>query len=312
MPETCQLPLFSKAQCDEFAHSTKGHIPLRGRLTDEPVTGQLLKWIGNKQRFAHQIAAFLGSNFGTYFDPFLGSGSVLATMAPRRGIASDSFKPLVEIWVALKNAPQALNEWYLERYKFFKSGTKIEQYEKIKASYNKRPNGADLLFLSRSCYGGVVRFRQSDGYMSTPCGVHDPIPPAKFGARVSAWHPRVMGTEFLCTEFEDAMTQAKRGDLIYCDPPYSYSQSILYGAQGFSFERLIEVIEKCKCRGVDVALSIDGTKKSGSVNCHLAIPKELFKREVTVNCGRSMLRRFQMKEHTLEDEVVTDRLLLTF
>ncbi len=37
----------------------------------------------------------------------------------------------------------------------------------------------------------------------------------------------------------------------------------------------------------------------------------LFEKEVFVNCGRSMLKRFQMGGKTLEGEVVTDRLLLT-
>lgn len=46
--------------------------------------------------------------------------------------------------------------------------------------------------------------------------------------------------------------------------------------------------------------------------CALSIPSELFKREVFVNCGRSMLKRFQMTEKTLESEVVADRLLLTY
>ncbi len=61
-----------------------------------------------------------------------------------------------------------------------------------------------------------------------------------------------------------------------------------------------------------MALSIDGSKKSGNLICNIDIPKELFKREVTVNCGRSMLRRFQLKNQTLEAEVVFDRLLLTW
>ena len=46
--------------------------------------GQLLKWIGNKQRFAQGIIAHLPARFGTYFEPFLGSGAVLAALAPRR------------------------------------------------------------------------------------------------------------------------------------------------------------------------------------------------------------------------------------
>jgi DNA adenine methylase len=108
------------------------------------------------------------------------------------------------------------------------------------------------------------------------------------------------------------MKLPKPGDLVYCDPPYNDTQSILYGAQSFSLRRLLEVITDCKQRGVYVALSIDGTKKSGNHICNLPISKDLFEREVFVNCGRSMLRRFQMGGQSLEGEVVADRLLLTF
>jgi DNA adenine methylase len=72
--------------------------------------------------------------------------------------------------------------------------------EAIKASYNASPNAADLLFLCRSCYGGVVRFRQADGYMSTPCGIHNPVSPEAFSKRVNEWHLRVRGARFLHAE----------------------------------------------------------------------------------------------------------------
>jgi DNA adenine methylase len=42
------------------------------------------------------------------------------------------------------------------------------------------------------------------------------------------------------------------------------------------------------------------------------IPEGLFRREVLIDCGRSMLRRFQMNGRTLEREVVADRLMLTY
>ncbi len=278
----------------------------------KPFKSQLLKWIGNKQRFAHEIASYFPVTMGTYFEPFLGSGAVLGTLAPERGVGADGFKPLAEIWTTLRRSPSSLKRWYSERWHQFKSGEKVEQYEKIKASYNAAPNGPDLLFICRSCYGGVVRFRQRDGYCSTPCGVHDPIHPDSFGGRVDVWHRRTSGSEFVHAHYEETMLRAKRGDVIYCDPPYTHSQTILYGAQAFSLERLFEVTAECKARGVKVALSIDGTKRTGTHLCDLPIPDGLFEREIFVNCGRSMLRRFQMAGESLENEVVHDRLLLTY
>jgi DNA adenine methylase len=277
-----------------------------------PFKAQLLKWIGNKQRFAHEIVSYLPEEFGTYMEPFLGSGAVLATLAPERAIASDAFLPLVEIWKTLHDDPELLKRWYSDRWMLSKEGDKVERYEAIKASYNASPNGADLLFLSRSCYGGVVRFRKRDGYMSTPCGAHDPISPESFAKRVDEWHRRTAGAKFEHMEYGEALSLAREGDVVYCDPPYTHTQAILYGAQSFSLVDLLDAIADCKARGVFVALSIDGTKRSGDVICDLPIPSGLFERELLVNCGRSMLRRFQMSGQSLESEVVADRLLLTY
>ena len=75
---------------------------------------------------------------------------------------------------------------------------------------------------------------------------------------------------------------------------------------------MLKEIEKAKSKGVRIALSIDGNKKSGNYLCDLPIPKGLFENEIFVDCGRSMLRRFQLEGQTLESEVVSDRLLLTY
>ena len=278
----------------------------------KPFRTQLLKWIGNKQRFAHEIVSYFPAGFGTYFEPFLGSGAVLGTLAPKAAVGSDVFKPLIEIWQALRDEPDSLQRWYAERWERTKHMPKEAVYEEVKASYNARPNGADLLYLCRSCYGGVVRFRKADGYMSTPCGVHQPITPASFAKRADEWRRRCKNVDFVHADYAEAMERAAEGDLIYCDPPYLDTQTILYGAQSFSLAKLFATIEACKARGVFVALSIDGTKRSGEKNCRVPIPDGLFETEAFVNCGRSMLRRFQMAGQTLEEEVVADRLLLTY
>jgi DNA adenine methylase len=277
-----------------------------------PGTGQLLKWIGNKHRFAKEIVSYFPQKYKVYREPFLGSGAVLGTLAPENGVGSDSFEPLIEIWTTLRQDPDRLKRWYSHRWHRFTSGDKAEEYEKIKSRYNSQPNGADLLFLSRACYGGVVRFRKADGHISTPCGVHDPISPAAFARRVEEWHARTAGTTFAVQEYGRAMEAAEKGDLVYCDPPYTFTQSILYRAQSFDLADLFRATRECKRRGVYVALSIDGTKRSGSLVCDVPIPSGLFEREVMIHCGRSMLKRFQMNGKTLEKEIVHDRLLLTY
>lgn len=281
-----------------------------GQIT--PFKTQLIKWVGNKQRYADQIISHFPRSYGTYFEPFLGSAGVLANLAPSQAVGSDVFAPLMEIWQCLAETPETLKDWYASRWKWFQAGDPTERYEKIKADYNANPNGADLLFLSRACYGGVVRFRKKDGLMSTPLGSHPVIKPEKFSRRVEMWRPRIAGTRFMRRDYLEAFSEAQTGDLIYCDPPYAHSQSILYGAQRFRLDELMEAIAGAKARGVCVALSIDGTKKSGNTYCDIPFPDDLFEQEHFVNIGRSMLKRFQMDGQSLEAEVVRDRLLLTY
>lgn len=274
--------------------------------------GQLLKWIGNKQKFAAALIRYFPDDFGTYYEPFLGSGAVLATLAPRNAVASDVFLPLVQIWQQLHADVETLIQWYAERHALIEFMGKKEAYDQVLASYNAGPNGADLLFLSRVCYGGVVRFRKGDGAMSTPCGPHTPMPVENFAERARIWAARTVGAQFVHGDFAEVLKTAKKGDLCYADPPYSDSQTILYGAQAFSLQRLFESIADCKKRGVRVALSIDGTKQSGSKTVAMPVPEGLFEREVFVQLGSSMLKRFQLADQNGDEHHVSDRLLLTY
>ena len=258
-----------KTQAELF---TVEEAPLPSSGGTKPFRTQLLKWVGNKQTQADAIISCFPKHFETYFEPFLGSGGILGVLAPRQAIASDSFSPLVQIWETLRRDKEQLKHNYAERHALIAQLGKKEAYATVLASYNLNPNGADLVFLCRACYGGVVRFRKSDGFMSTPVGVHDPVHPESFEKRVDVWHARTKGVSFLNLDFAKAMEQALPGDLVYCDPPYVDSQTILYGAQAFSLQRLFESIAACKAKGVNVALSIDGTKYSGRKICDVPIP----------------------------------------
>ena len=170
--------------------------------------------------------------------------------------------------------PERLLSSYTQSWNAFqqdREGT----YEGVKARFNSKPTAEDLLFLSRSCYGGVIRFRK-DGYMSTPCGPHRPVTPESLEHRVTLWRKRTAGAEFFCADFEETMERAGEGDLIYCDPPYFDTQAILYGAQAFTLERLYAAVERAKARGAFVALSIDGKKKSGTKTVEIEPPQGLF------------------------------------
>lgn len=273
--------------------------------------GGVLKWIGNKQRFAEEIAAALPREGRRYIEPFVGSAAVTATVAPRVGVAADVLAPLVGIHATVQARPEALVEAYAQRRAQFLAGDRDAVYRAVRDRYNADPNPDDLLFLARTCYGGVIRFRLG-GAMNTPCGPHRPIPPESLAVRVAAFRARLAGTTFVVSDFAPMMDDAGPGDVVYCDPPYSDSEGTLYGAQHFRLERLLDAIARAKARGARVALSIDGSKRSGAKVIDLALPEGLFASAAMIRVGRSMLRRFQLGGQTLEGEVVADRLLRTW
>jgi DNA adenine methylase len=90
-------------------------MPQPGETSPQPRTkphGQLLKWVGNKYRFANQIVATFPDRFNTYIEPFVGTGAVLATLLPQKAIASDALRPLIEFWDLVKHDPRSLVEAY--------------------------------------------------------------------------------------------------------------------------------------------------------------------------------------------------------
>ncbi len=271
---------------------------------------QLLKWIGNKQKSSTYIASIFPESYNRYFEPFLGSGAILGAMGPHEGIAGDVLKPLIDMWILLQNEPERLYKHYKKLWEAYIDDPE-GVYNKVLASFNKNHNPLDFAFLSRTCYGGVVRFTKQ-GKMSTKVGPHRAISPQSFGERMTLWRNRVKHTKFYCASYQETMAMAKEGDIIYCDPPYVDTQAILYGAQEFKLKDLFKEIEKAKRKGAKIALSIDGHKKSGSKVIELDTPDGLFERELLINNGSSMLKRFQKKDEVMIGEDVHDRLLLTW
>lgn len=270
----------------------------------------LFKYIGNKYRSAKRIVEIFPKNIETYYEPFVGSAAVLGELGPKKSVASDTCRPLIELWRAVQNDPQRLLDSYYENWKKYQRN-KLDAYEEAKKRFNDKNNPYDFLFISRACYGGVIRFRK-DGYLSTPLGPHQIISPESFSKRLTVWRSLVRNTEFVCADFSEVIQSAGDRDLIYCDPPYIDSQKILYGAQSFVLERLFAVLSEAKDRGARAVVSIDGEKKSGAKSVFVDPPAELFEVEAYISLGGSMLKRFWNGGMDMVSEHVRDRLLVSF
>ena len=281
----------------------------------------LLKWIGNKQRFAELIVSYMPTEFNNYYEPFLGSGAVMAEllysdenkMYPHfsHAYGSDVLPFLIGIFDIVKNEPAVLIDYYKSEIEQYMQDRNTKYFE-IRDRFNANHNALDFCLLSRTCYSGIIRFRKSDGYMSTPIGPHKPISPDTFMKRVNLCHQLLEKASFATMDFAKAMSQATAGDVIYCDPPYTHSQGIIYGAQSFKIDQLWDTIRDCKQRGVKIMLSLNGTRESRKKNISVEIPDDLFKRKIIIDCGTSMIDRLQNTGKIMTNENVDDLLMLTW
>jgi len=281
----------------------------------------LLKWIGSKQRFAETIVGYMPQSFSNYYEPFLGSGAVLGELLRQSkerffpsfemAFAYDVLPFLIDVFSITKESPEILAEYYTNAIREYYLSPERE-YEVIRNRFNLDHNALDFCLLSRTCYSGIIRFRKADGYMSTPRGPHKPLLPASFEERVQLWSALIQKVEFATLGFNESMKYPQKEDVVYCDPPYTHSQGILYGAQGFNIEDLWLRVEECKKRGAYVIVSLNCLRESKSKDISVSYPEGLFEREILIDCGSSMIDRLQNKGHSMENGKVHDKLLLTW
>ena len=58
-----------------------------------------VKWAGGKKRILPQLLKLAPKNFGTYYEPFLGGGSMLLALRPKNAVVGDQNAQLVNPWI---------------------------------------------------------------------------------------------------------------------------------------------------------------------------------------------------------------------
>ncbi len=265
----------------------------------------VIKWSGSKRKVANFIGEFIPDS-GTYFEPFLGGGSVLGSLGKRKSIAGDQIPELIGIWNLIKSDPKHLAKHYQRNWnKLQKDG--YLHYNKVRDRFNKDRNPEDLLFLSRTCVNGLIRFNTSgefnNSYHHTRPGIH----PETLNGILLTWSDLVSRTNFISTDYENLLVKAKAGDTVYMVPPYMGNKG-RYKNEAFDFERLwsnLDILNKRKVRWI---LSLDGNSGDRDYSSELEKPMELSKVVYKIDGESSAFPR--LLKGRLDD--VTESLFLNF
>ena len=207
-----------------------------------------LKWAGGKYSLVEHIQARL-PQANKLIEPFVGAGSVFLNTQYKRYLLND-INPDALINDARSFFDGKRNEekmYYALREEF--NATEDEYYRAIL-----------FLYLNRHGYNGLCRY-SLQGRFNVPFGRYKkPYFPED---EMFVFSEKSQKATFTCLPFEKVFSRARRGNVIYCDPPYAPISKTAaftsYAARSFgqeSQEKLAELATRAsKKRGIPVLIS---------------------------------------------------------
>jgi len=144
-----------------------------------------------------------------------------------------------------------------------------------------------LLFLTRTCVNGLIRFNQNGEFNNSLHYTRKGIHPKKLRGVLSNWSEVIQNTIFTSKDYQSILSLVKKRDFVYLDPPYFHTNGRYYGR--IDFDQFLQFLEKLNKREVKFALSFDG--KRGDKNYTVDFPRELYKRHLYIESGNSTFKK---------------------
>lgn len=220
-----------------------------------------LKWAGNKFRVMDEIHEMLPPEGKRLIEPFAGSAAVFLNTNYQRYLITDSNPDLINLYNHLKKEGNDFIR-YCKRYFSAKNNTP-ERYYYLRDQFNKttdiRKRSALFVYLNRHGYNGLCRYNAKGGF-NVPFGRYKaPYFPQK---EMEFFSQKAKYATFQVASFEQTISRAKQGDVVYCDPPYvALSKSAnftSYSSGGFSEDQQIQLVDsatKTAAKGIPVLIS---------------------------------------------------------
>lgn len=227
-----------------------------------------LKWAGGKRYLIPDIKKML-PNYNTYYEPFIGGGAVLFALEPKKAIINDLNSEIINVYQVIKDNVEDL---IIELSKHINDSDyfyKIRDLDRDGKQYLKLTNiqkASRIIFLNKTCFNGLFRVN-SQGQFNAPYGRYkNPNIINKETLRAVSKYLNNNDIVIENKNFEELLSQIKKGGFVYLDPPYdpvsSTSSFTGYNLNGFG--RIEQVNLKIFCdklnkKGVKFLLSNSAT-----------------------------------------------------
>ncbi|KAB7516191.1 Dam family site-specific DNA-(adenine-N6)-methyltransferase [Halosegnis rubeus] len=251
----------------------------------------VIKWTGSKRTISDEIVSTFPEEYDMYYEPFLGSGSILYQLSPSEAICGDICEPLIGIWKLIRDDPEELITYYRREWKRLQDEGPDVYYE-IREKFNETKNPKHLFFLSRTCVNGLIRFN-SDGEFNNSFHLSRPgINPKRMGPIITEWSRDIQDVEFVSGEYNVTTSDVSQGDFVYLDPPYFNTTSRYYGS--IDYDRFLDFLKDLNDRDVKYALSYDG--HSGDTDYTVDLPEWAYEEHLMLSSGNSSFKNVMDQE----------------
>jgi len=194
-----------------------------------------LKWPGGKRWLVSMCPDIFPAEYRRYIEPFLGAASVYFHLRPKRAILGDLNGDLIAVYRGIKEDSGAVQS-LLEKHQ---SAHCREYYYEMRdvEPDSLSARAARIIYLNRTCFNGIYRVNRQ-GKFNVPVGERDQV------VRDTDNFPSVAallaGAELHQADFKQLVSRARRGDLVFLDPPYTVRHNrngfIKYNEKLFSWE----------------------------------------------------------------------------
>ena len=227
-----------------------------------------VKWAGSKRQLLPTLEEHLPKEYknglNLYYEPFLGGGSLLFALQPKKAVINDINTELINCYRVIKDSVDELI-YELRKHEYEKNHFyAIRDWDRNKNYQEKTPvqRASRTIFLNKTCFNGLHRVN-GQGQFNVPFGKYkNPLILDKNNLLAVNQYLNNNEIVILNLDFQEAVKDAKRGDFIYLDPPYDpVSQSAKftkYDKTGFGREeqiRLKKTFDDLNSRGCYVLMS---------------------------------------------------------
>jgi len=253
-----------------------------------------LKWAGGKYALINPIVDTL-PEAKQLIEPFVGSGSVFLNTNYSRYRLSDANADLINLYQTLKqNGDQFIAE--VKNY-FQPKYNQSDAFYDLRKTFNHSQDNIEkamlFLYLNRHSYNGLCRYN-NEGHFNVP-----------FGRYAKPYFPETEMAQFLkkskkatfhCEDFTKTMKRARKGSIVYCDPPYvplsdtAYFTSYHRNEFGLKeHKHLAELANQLAARGIPVIISNHDTSLTRKL-CHNATITSFMVRRYISCKGRKQVK----------------------